>query len=51
VVVDDDPWRLLLWANGRIALGERPRLQRWRWHCAPLSEWDGQPPDTDPAVA
>ncbi len=39
-----DPWDSLLWANGRISLGDRPRLRRWRWHCAPLDQWDGQPP-------
>ncbi|MFL6137290.1 MAG: hypothetical protein ACJ74O_05750 [Frankiaceae bacterium] len=44
VPVDDDPWRLLLWANGRIALDGRPRLARWRSHPAPLDEWDGRAP-------
>jgi uncharacterized protein (TIGR03083 family) len=39
-----DPWRTLLWANGRIALPDRRRLDRWTWHCAPLSEWDGSTP-------
>jgi hypothetical protein len=38
-------WEALLWANGRSAL---PGLERqdetWRWHCAPLSEWDAQIP-------
>ena len=38
---DDDPWELLLWANGRIEVPGRARQGRWRWHCAPLSEWDG----------
>lgn len=33
----DDPWQLLRWANGRIALGHRPRREHWRWHCRPLS--------------
>ncbi|GLY67025.1 maleylpyruvate isomerase N-terminal domain-containing protein [Amycolatopsis taiwanensis] len=41
---DVDAWNALLWANGRIELPGRPRLARWRWHCAPLSEWDGVPP-------
>lgn len=41
----DDPWRTLLWANGRIDIDGRPNQQGWRWHCAPLSEWDGRPPD------
>lgn len=39
-----DPWQTLLWANGRIELGGRPSQQGWRWHCAPLSEWNGQAP-------
>lgn len=26
-----EPWPTLLWATGRIALGERPRPQDWRW--------------------
>lgn len=34
--VGDDPWRTLLWANGRIDLGGRDRQTRWRWHSAPL---------------
>ena len=41
---DDDPWRLLLWASGRIELAGRLRQSVWRWHCAPLSEWDGTGP-------
>lgn len=40
----DDPWATLLWANGRRSLSGRPFQHRWRWHCAPLSEWDGQVP-------
>jgi len=40
----DDPWQVLLWANGRIDLEGRPRQTRWRWHGAPLSEWDGAVP-------
>ncbi len=42
--VDDDPWELLLWANGRVELPGRVRQSAWRWHCAPLSEWDGVGP-------
>ena len=42
--VGPDPWAQLRWANGRIALGGQPRLDRWRWHCAPLDEWDGKDP-------
>ena len=38
---DDDPWELLLWANGRMEVPGRVRQGTWRWHCAPLSEWDG----------
>ena len=41
---DDDPWDLLLWANGRTEFPGRPRQSRWRWHCAPLSEWEGTGP-------
>jgi hypothetical protein len=43
-VVDGDPWPLLLWSNGRTAVGHRPRLEKWRWHCAPLDEWNGETP-------
>lgn len=43
-VAGDDPWRTLLWANGRIELPDLPDQQGWRWHCRPLSEWDGQRP-------
>ena len=39
----DDAWRVLLWANGRVDLSGRERQVRWRWHCAPLAEWDGAP--------
>jgi uncharacterized protein (TIGR03083 family) len=40
---DADPWATLLWACGRAPLGDRPRqAPDWYWHCAPLSEWDGQ---------
>ena len=41
---DEDPWTLLLWANGRTPLPGRPQLEKWRWQCAPLSEWDGVMP-------
>ncbi|MCP2170308.1 maleylpyruvate isomerase N-terminal domain-containing protein [Goodfellowiella coeruleoviolacea] len=41
---DGDPWQVLLWANGRIDLPGRPRQVNWRWHSAPLSEWDGKVP-------
>jgi uncharacterized protein (TIGR03083 family) len=42
--VDGDPWETLLWANGRAELPGRPFQTHWRWHCEPLSEWDGLPP-------
>ncbi|MDP9862136.1 MULTISPECIES: maleylpyruvate isomerase N-terminal domain-containing protein [Streptosporangium] len=41
---DGDPWQTLLWANGRADLPGRPRQSDWRWHCAPLEEWDGVAP-------
>lgn len=44
VDVGPDPWASLLWANGRIGSDGRPRLDGWRWHCAPLDEWDGTAP-------
>jgi uncharacterized protein (TIGR03083 family) len=37
----DDPWEVLLWANGRRELEGRDVQARWRWHTAPLAEWDG----------
>ena len=41
-------WESLLWANGRIELpGSGPQDTNWRWHCAPLSEWDGLIPHGD----
>ena len=40
----DDPWQVLLWANGRVSLPGREDQRRWRWQCAPLSEWDGLAP-------
>lgn len=39
-----DAWAALLYANGRVDLPGRPRQGRWRWHCAPLAEWDGTVP-------
>lgn len=29
------PWAALLWAAGRAALPDRPRLSQWRWHSEP----------------
>jgi hypothetical protein len=40
----DDPWSALLWANGRVTPPGRSAQEGWRWHCAPLSEWDGTDP-------
>jgi hypothetical protein len=46
---DDDPFAELLWANGRVALADRPRLgPDWSWHAAPLDEWDGTVPRSCP---
>ena len=39
-----DPWATLRWANGRAELPGHGRLEPWRWHCAPLDEWDGRAP-------
>ena len=39
-----EPWPALLWCNGRVALPGHPRQHRWRWHSAPLEEWDGLNP-------
>jgi hypothetical protein len=41
---DADPWAALLWATGRGELPGREPVTTWRWHCAPLSEWDGTQP-------
>jgi uncharacterized protein (TIGR03083 family) len=41
---DTDPWTTLLWANGRADLPGHERQIGWRWHCAPLAEWDGVNP-------
>jgi hypothetical protein len=41
---DTDPWETLLWANGRNDLPGQERQVGWRWHCAPLTEWDGVNP-------
>jgi hypothetical protein len=37
----EDRWQLLRWANGRIDLPGRPSQKGWKWHCAPLADWDG----------
>lgn len=36
-----EPWPALLWATGRIALDDRPRLTEWRWYSAPHDDGDG----------
>jgi hypothetical protein len=37
--VGDDAWTTLVWANGRIALPDRPRRQSWAWdHSVALAE-------------
>jgi hypothetical protein len=41
---DADPWTALLWATGRGELPGRAPVTSWRWHCAPLAEWDGIQP-------
>jgi hypothetical protein len=41
---DTDSWTALLWANGRADLPGQERQIGWRWHCAPLTEWDGANP-------
>jgi hypothetical protein len=43
---DTNVWETLRWANGRQALGDRPQLELWWWHCAPLDEWNGNAPTT-----
>ena len=41
---DADPWTALRWATGRGELPGRAPVSSWRWHCAPLAEWDGTQP-------
>jgi uncharacterized protein (TIGR03083 family) len=39
---EGDPWQVLQWATGRIALPDHERLgDDWYWHCKPLDDWDG----------
>ncbi|MGW0806428.1 hypothetical protein [Nonomuraea sp. NPDC002799] len=33
-----EPWTTLLWATGRADLPGHPRVSKWRWYGAPLSE-------------
>src|SRR3984957_3627853 len=47
----EDQWQLPRWANGRTDLPGRPSQKGWKWHCAPLADWDGrQPPLSLPFV-
>ena len=41
---DADPWTALRWATGRGDLPGQAPVTSWRWHCAPLDEWDGTRP-------
>lgn len=43
---NDGPWRSLLWAFGRMALTDRPRLEEdgLPGLRGPLDDWDGSPP-------
>ncbi len=49
VTGDEDPWALLRWATGRIALPDRPQLERWHGHYDPLDEWNGTTPPSRPS--
>jgi hypothetical protein len=44
VPADGDPAAALRWATGRAVLPGREPVTSWRWHCAPLDEWDGAVP-------
>jgi hypothetical protein len=44
VEADGDPAAALRWATGRTALPGREQVGSWRWHSAPLEEWDGTRP-------
>jgi hypothetical protein len=41
---DGDPAATLRWATGRAVLAGFEPVTSWRWHCAPLDEWDGAVP-------
>ena len=41
---DADPWTALRWATGRGELPGSAPVTSWRWHCAPLTDWDGTRP-------
>ncbi|MGP4000610.1 hypothetical protein [Streptomyces sp. 8N706] len=36
-----DPWPTVLWATGRVALPDHPRLTDWRWYGSPRSPVPG----------
>ncbi|MEO3745249.1 maleylpyruvate isomerase N-terminal domain-containing protein [Plantactinospora sp. B5E13] len=37
-LLDLDPWTVLQWSVGRLDLPGHPRLEKWRWHGAPVEE-------------
>lgn len=37
-LLDLDPWTVLQWSVGRLDLPGHPRLEKWRWHGAPVGE-------------
>ena len=43
-----DAWQTVLYASGRIPLGDLPHRHdgAWGWHVPPLAEWDGSPSPT-----
>ena len=41
---DGNPETALRWATGRAQLPGREAVTSWRWHCAPLDEWNGRQP-------
>jgi hypothetical protein len=43
-LADGHPEQALRWATGRAQLPGREPVTSWRWHCAPLAEWDGRRP-------
>jgi uncharacterized protein (TIGR03083 family) len=43
VSVGDDPRASLRFANGRQSLDGVEPQRKWKWRCAPLSEWEGTP--------
>jgi hypothetical protein len=41
---DGHPEQTLRWATGRVGVPGLEAATSWRWHCAPLAEWDGRRP-------